>query len=132
MERVAGATLAGVLLLAAVFLTGACSKPAPDPPAKAIPAKVVEGTTLTADPNPILSDGSGLGETTIAWSTKASHVDLRIGGPGGKLFGGGGSTGTARSGKWVNDGMTFYLQNKDAAEPTSADATLGAITVAVQ
>ena len=120
------------LMLGGFLLSGACSKPPPEPMPAAVPAKVVEGTTLTADPNPIVSDGSGLGETTIAWSTKASRTELHIGSPGGKLFADGGSKGTARTGKWVNNGMTFYLQNKDAPNPTSPDATLGVLSVAVE
>lgn len=129
MKGIACIWLAKALVLASIVLMGACSKPAPDPP---IPAKVVAGTLLSADPNPITGDGEGLGVTTIAWSTNASHVELRIDGPGGTPFSGGGPKGTARTGNWVNDGMRFYLQNQDAPVPTSAEATLGVLTVTVQ
>jgi len=128
-KEIAGIWPAKALILAGIALAVACSKPAPDPP---IPAKVVAGTSLWADPNPIISDGSGLGETTIAWSTNASHAQLRIGGPGGQLFGDGGPKGRAVTAKWVNNGMTFYLQNKDAPDPSSPEATLGVLTVTVQ
>lgn len=120
---------AKALILAGIALAAACSKPAPDPP---IPAKVVAGTSLWASPNPTWSDGSGVGVTTIAWSTNARRVELRIDGPGGKMFGGGGPKGTAVSGKWVKNGMMFYLQNMDAPDPSSPEATLGVLTVTVQ
>jgi len=129
LKEIAGIWPAKALILAAIALTAACSKPAPDPP---IPAKVVAGTSLWADPNPITSDGSGLGETTIAWSTNASHVELRIGGAGGRMFGGGGPKGKAVTDKWVSNGMAFYLQNMDAPDPSSPEATLGVLTVTVQ
>jgi hypothetical protein len=132
MRGIASSWPARSLGLAVIVLAAACSKPPPDPPAKAIPAKVVAGTSLSADPNPILSDGSGLGETTITWSTNASRTELRIGSPNGKLFVDGGSKGLARTGKWVNNGMTFYLQSKDSPDSTSADATLGVLSIAVQ
>lgn len=128
-KETAGIWPAKALMLAGIALTAACSKPAPDP---AIPAKVVAGTSLWADPNPITSDGSGLGETTVAWSTNAAHVELRIGSAGGRMFGSGGQKGKAVTDKWVTNGMTFYLQNMDAPDPSSPEATLGVLSVTVQ
>jgi hypothetical protein len=32
----------------------------------------------------------------------------------------------------VNNGMTFYLQSKDSPDSTSANATLGVLSIAVQ
>lgn len=130
--RPTGRVRSGAALAIAMLCLGACAKPAPDPVPQAIPAKVVAGTTFTANPDPILTDGTGLGETTIFWSTTAKRTELRIGGPDGKLFGAGGPKGSAKTGMWVNNGMTFYLQNFDTPNPQSPDATLGVLTVVVQ
>jgi hypothetical protein len=67
-------------------------------------------------------DGSGLGVTTLSWSAPpqdcpALHcVDVRVGSATGPLFAGGGSTGSATTGKWVADGMTFYLVDANSSE----------------
>lgn len=119
--------------LAASFmmLFAACAKPAPDPILPAPPAVVKPGTTLSASPDPILTD-NGYGETTLTWSTTARHTQLRVGTPEGPPTGGGGSSGTLRTGPWVTNGMTFYLQDADAPDPASPAATLGSIAIAVQ
>lgn len=98
------------------------------------PAAVTKpGTTLTANPDPIVvDDGGTLGETTLAWSTTAAHTEIHVGSPGGALFDRGGSSGTARTGKWVTNGTTFYLQDSDNPNPTSPAATLGSLAVALQ
>lgn len=115
-----------------IALCAACSKPSPKP-ANAPPAFVKPGTTLVADPNPIVtSDGSGVGETTIVWTTIAPLVEIRIGGPNGKLFARGGSKGSAQTGHWVGNKMTFYLQDLTATDPSADSATLGRLTVVVQ
>lgn len=125
--------MAGALLCAAMLFTAACAKPAPDPVAKAVPAVVKAGTTLTADPNPIItSEGTGLGETTLHWSTPAAHVEMHVDAPTGPLMGTGESQGSMRTGKWVHDGMKFYLQDRDAPDRASEAATLGTIAIVVQ
>jgi hypothetical protein len=94
---------------------------------------VKAGTTISANPNPIVtSGGSKFGETAITWSSTTQHAVWRIGAPDGKLFGGGAASGTIRTGLWVTNGMTFYLQDGDAPDPTSAAATLGSIAITVQ
>lgn len=118
--------------VACIALSAACSNPPPKS-AGAAPAIVKPGTTLVADPNPIVaSDGSGVGETSISWTTTAAQTELRIGGPNGKLFARGGSQGSAPTGHWVGNGMTFYLQDLTAPDPTADSATLGRLTVVVQ
>lgn len=118
---------------AALLFSAACAKPAPDPPAHAIPAIVKAGTTFTADPDPIVTtDGTGLGETVLSWSTTAAHIEVHVNDPNGPVMGGGGSQGSMRTGKWVHDGMKFCLQDADAPDRTSAAATLGTIAVVVQ
>jgi hypothetical protein len=127
------AWLAAWMVAAAAMWLGACAKPAPDPIMKAPPAVTKPGTTLTASPDPIVTDdGSPVGETAISWSTPATHVEVHINAPDGQLFFRSGSSGTVRTGKWVNNGMTFYLQDADNPKPGSADATLGSLAVALQ
>lgn len=123
---------AWMVAAAAMWLSG-CAKPAPDPVMKAPPAVTKPGTTLTANPDPIVTDdGSPIGETAITWSTSAPHIEMHINAPNGQLFFRSGSSGTVRTGKWVNNGMKFYLQNGDNPDPGSAAATLGSLAVALQ
>jgi hypothetical protein len=122
-----------VIVCLLMIVCWACAKPAPEPVVPASPAVVKPGTTISANPDPIVTDdGSPLGETSITWSTNAKRVVWRIGKPDGQLFGGGGSSGTVHTGVWVTNGMTFYLQDGDAPDPTSAAATLGSIAISVQ
>lgn len=125
--------LASLALAGALIFTAGCAKPAPDPILPATPAKVKAGTTLSADPDPIVtSDGTGLGETSLQWSTTAAHIEMHVDAPGGPLMGGGDSKGSMRTGKWVHNGMQFYLQDRDAPDRTSPAATLGMIAIVVQ
>lgn len=120
-------------LIAAALLLSGCSKPAPERLLKAIPAETKEGTTLTATPDPIVvDDGGTLGETTINWSTPAANTEVHIGSPNGQLFVRGGKVGTAKTGKWVTNGMVFYLQDLGNPNPGSPEATLGKLAVVVQ
>jgi hypothetical protein len=100
-----------------------CAKPAPDP--------ILPPITLRADPDPIVT-AEGPAETTIIWTTTAKNVQIRINSPNGPLMGNAGSTGSAKTGDWVRNGMTFYLQDGDAPDPTSPTATLGSLPVVVQ
>jgi hypothetical protein len=119
--------------IAAALLLSACAKPAPEPLLKATPAETKPGTTLTAAPDPIVAeDGGTLGETTINWSTTAAHTEVHLDAPDGKLFVRGGAVGTAKTAKWVNNGMTFYLQDTDNPNPGSPEATLGKLVMVVQ
>lgn len=120
-------------LILAVLCSTACRKPDPDPPPPVIPAEVKSGTTFTATPDPIIvDDGGPLGETTLHWSTTANRVEVHIASPGGQLFGGGGAVGSLHTGKWVNNGMTFFLQDMSNPNPASAEATLGKLQIVVQ
>jgi YD repeat-containing protein len=89
--------------------------------------------TITATPNPIqVCDGTGLGVTTLSWSTGGtSEVDVRVGAPNGALFATTGSTGSGATGKWVANGTVFYLQNASYGDRTSAANTLATVTVGV-
>lgn len=89
--------------------------------------------TFTASPNPIpISDGSGLGVTTLSFSfPTVPYVQVRVGSvDGGELYDGPG-VGQAVTGKWVENGTIFYLQNGSAGLPLAAANTLSAITVYV-
>ncbi|MGA7412814.1 MAG: hypothetical protein WBW33_20220, partial [Bryobacteraceae bacterium] len=71
---------------------------------------------LTATPQRINpGDGSGLGIANLSWSappetcTSSHCVEVHIGSPTGPLFASGAYVGGATTGKWVTDGMVFYL-----------------------
>lgn len=76
--------------------------------------------TLTANPNPIISDGTGLGVTTI---TVNSNVPVNIY-VGGTIFCGPITTGTCTTGKWVTNGMVF------SAIEQGTNTVVGTVTVA--
>lgn len=115
-----------------ITMTACSSSDRSEPPAP--PAVILRpGVTLTADPNPIiLEPGSRVGKTTIYWKTAVKGVQLRLGAPDGKLWGDGSGTNHAETGPWVSNGMTFFLQDKTAPDPTSASATLAKLTVYVK
>ncbi|NOT58635.1 MAG: hypothetical protein HOP19_00245, partial [Acidobacteria bacterium] len=68
-------------------------------------------SSLTIAPNPlIVCDGTGLGVATLSWSTTVtSSVQIRRLSPTGPLMALGRSRGSVRTGKYVADGMLFYL-----------------------
>jgi hypothetical protein len=77
-----------------------------------VTASVIPATaTLAASPSTIVTpNGSWLGTTTLSWNAPGhSNVQLRVGSAAGTVFSAGGSTGTATTGNWVSDGLTFYL-----------------------
>ena len=90
--------------------------------------------SLTASPNPISVTGTAIvGVTTISWMAPgAESVEVRIGSPDGVLFASGGSRGSAQTGAWVRDGMTFYLQDVSGGMPLTADNTLATVVVRLQ
>jgi len=90
--------------------------------------------SLTATPNPIPLTGSAtLGMTTITWMAPAAEaVEVHIGSPNGVVFVGGGSRGSAQTGLWVPDGMTFYLQDVSGGKPLTAENTLATVVVRFQ
>ena len=90
--------------------------------------------TLTANPNPIsVTDGSGLGVTTLNWtSVNTTAVEVHVGSPSGPLFFGPTSVnGSATTGKWVTNGTKFYLQNVSGGLPLTSANTLATVTVSV-
>jgi uncharacterized protein (TIGR03437 family) len=79
--------------------------------------------TLSANPNPIIvTDGSGLGTTTINYS---ANVNVNVY-ANGTLLCNGSTGGSCQTGKWVSNGMVFTLFS-----PTT-NQLLNSITVQVQ
>ncbi len=105
----------------------------PDGTLAATPAAVVT-VSFSASPNPVIvTDGGKLGATSLKWNTSATEfVEIRIDKPNGKLFCAGGGSGGCDTGKWVSDGMTFYLQDASAMDPDAPSATLSTITMHVR
>ena len=106
----------------ASFLTGVL------PSQNALPQ---DPTVFYANPNPIdVTDGSGLGQTTLFYNApSASTVQIHLGAPDGPLFAGGNSTGQATTGKWVTDGMVFYLQDVTDGNDLTEENTIDTVTV---
>ena len=76
-----------------------------------VTAQVVSQPTLTASPSTIVTpNGSWLGSTTLSWAAPGhTSVEVRVGSSTGAVLAAGGTTGSASTGYWVSDGMTFYL-----------------------
>jgi parallel beta-helix repeat protein len=91
------------------------------------------GTLLTAIPNPIPVAGNATyGMTSISWSAGSDAVEVHIGSPDGILFASGGRRGSANTGVWVPDGMTFYLQDVSGGKPLTSENTLASLVVHLQ
>ena len=89
------------------------------------------GASITAFPNPVpVSIGSASGATTIFWNApNADAIEIHIGAPNGPLFTYDSNSGSASTGPWVSDGMTFYLQDvTGGAAPTAAN-TLATLVI---
>jgi hypothetical protein len=100
---------------------------------RTLSSKKASSGTISANPNPIqVCDASGLGVTKLSWdSVGPNRVEVRLSSPDGVLFAQTVPTGTAETGKWVADGMTFYLQDVSAGKPLTAENTLATTTVKV-
>ncbi len=88
---------------------------------------------FSASPNPItVADGSKAGITRLSWDSKASNpVEIHVGKPDGILLCRRAGSGFCDTGKWVTDGMTFYLQDASSLKPTDPAATLATLVVRV-
>jgi len=63
----------------------------------------------------------------------AEVVEVRVNSPDGDLLArGGGGRGSAQTGVWVADGMTFYLQDVSGGKPLNAENTLSTVVVRLQ
>jgi hypothetical protein len=134
------------LSLAALFIASGCSKPAETPvqPAAAPvrspqssappPATSTKGASILASPNPIqVCDGSGLGITTLTYKFVApvKLVDVRVGSPSGPQLAHSSIEMSSTTGKWVNDGTIFYLQDVSDGKSLTPENTLATVTVGV-
>ena len=80
----------------------------------------LSSSLIFASPNPVTVCEEGeLGQTTISWNASSvleededeevAEIEVRVGSETGNLFTAGSLTGSAETGEWVTDGMTFYL-----------------------
>lgn len=87
---------------------------------------------IVAKKNPVVADNSGLAIASLRWESEGTEtVEVRIETPDGTLFSRTGPSGAGDTGKWVYDGMTFYLQDVSNGLPLTADNTLATVTVSV-
>lgn len=86
--------------------------------------------SIKASPNPILNHDTGLGATTLSWTSKrTAQVEVHVIAPDGPLFSRTGSSGSAETGKWVYNGMVFFLQNTSHGQPLTFANTIDAVKV---
>jgi hypothetical protein len=87
--------------------------------------------SIIADPNPFTPNAQGLGQTTLVWtSVGTTRVEVHVNSPNGNRFAAtGAGTFSALTGPWLQNGMTFYLQNVSGGRPLTSDHTIGTVTV---
>jgi len=96
-------------------------------------AHVQNSPFFAADPNPMLAlAGTDLSVTALRWDApSATDVEIRIGSPDGALFAAGSSLGFVTTGRWVANGMVFYLQDTTGGKPLISANTLATFTATV-
>jgi hypothetical protein len=96
----------------------------------AAPSPTPSGS-ISAFPNPFTPDANGAGHTTIAWTSYGTtHVEIHINAPNGPGYVGTGPGSWAiTTPDWVNNGMTFYLQNVSNGLPLTSANTLATVTM---
>ena|ERR1022692_4272275 len=119
-----------VCLVAFSFALASCQK---SQDVSQVPPSQTADTKFEASPNPIVvTDGTGSGMTTLSWSTtKSKSLEIHLNDPAGPLMASIGDSGTTDTGKWVTDGMKFYLQDASVPNKTDASATLAVLMVKV-
>jgi hypothetical protein len=111
----------------------------PPSPAGEEPSRIPDArrtTSFLASPSEIAGDANGLGQTTLLfWTDKSTFVEIHVGTPDGPMLGQfrsrGVTSGVSKTGSWVSDGMTFYLQDV-AGKPLVAQYTLATVKVSVK
>jgi SAM-dependent methyltransferase len=90
--------------------------------------------SLIATPNPIrVSHCCRLSATNLSWSsTGTKEVEVHAERPDGPLLSRGGPSGSASTGKWVYDGMTFFLQDVSDGKPLTEENTLAKTAVRIE
>lgn len=88
------------------------------------------GIVFEATPNPIRACRDELGATTLSWSGLGSReIEVHVNAPDGALLTHQVGDGKATTGKWVRNGMTFYLQDVSRGLPRTRANTLATLTV---
>ncbi|MDQ1443672.1 MAG: hypothetical protein QOI20_136 [Acidimicrobiaceae bacterium] len=88
--------------------------------------------TVSASPNPIqVCDNTGQGVTSVTWTTAGvQNVEVHLNSPSGTRFAvTGPGTETRATGKWVTEGMTFYVQDVSGGKALTAANTLATVVV---
>ena len=94
--------------------------------------EILKRASISAYPNPIQVDGSGIGVTTISYTfLEGCPVEIHVGSPNGPLFSTPDKSGKAETGKWVLDGTKFFLQDVSDGRPLTDESTLATVTVRV-
>ena len=93
--------------------------------------QAVENVTFTASPNPVsITDGSGLAQTTFTFNDAAAiELQIRVGSPTGPLLSDTANSGQVVTGKWVTNGMTFYLQDVSNGKALTSGTTAATLTI---
>ncbi|HEX4706230.1 MAG TPA: hypothetical protein VH229_00705, partial [Candidatus Udaeobacter sp.] len=90
--------------------------------------------SITANPNPIIvPDGSGMGATTLSWTSRqTSNVEVRLGAPAGSLLARSGAGSFSQTtNNTIRDGTKIFLQDATANQPLTSAYTLDLVTVHV-
>ena len=84
--------------------------------------------TFTASP---LTSAAPVGVTTLTWDAPGvSRVQIRVGSPDGvPMTGIESPAGTAQTGDWASEGMTFYLQDASSGNSSGQARTLATVRV---
>src|SRR5437870_7214169 len=94
--------------------------------------EILKRASISAYPNPIQVDSSGIGVTTITYTFLEGYpVEIHVGSPKSPLFSTPDKSGKAETGKWVLDGTKFFLQDVSDGRPLTDENTLATITVRV-
>lgn len=89
---------------------------------------------IAAEPNPFRPDSQGQGRTTVSWMTYATNkVEIHLDAPDGPLFARSGpGIFTQKTGEWVRDGTTLYLQDVSRGLPLTTENTIAVVTLRPQ
>ena len=94
--------------------------------------------SILASPNPVeledpLAERFPIGTTTLSWTSGGTtSVEVHVDSPDGPLLHRAGPSGSAATGKWVHDGMAFYLQDISHGTPLTSAHTLDVVHVKVK
>ena len=91
--------------------------------------------SIRADPNPVQvpHEDSHFGETTLSWIVgRRREIEVHVGSPDGPLLSRGAGSGSVKTGRWVRDGMVFYLQDASDGASAAARDPLDSVVVRLQ